>query len=76
MPEKGDVSEQWRTLQNEELHDLCRSPSIVRVVSGTWLGWGYKKCIHNFGGGKPVRRFHFEDQEETWRITLRMILGG
>jgi hypothetical protein len=29
---KGEVSEQFRMLQNEELRDLSQSPNIVRIV--------------------------------------------
>jgi hypothetical protein len=32
-PKREEVSGGWRTLQNEELHNLYTSPNIVRVIS-------------------------------------------
>jgi hypothetical protein len=32
IPERDDVSEQFRILHNKELHDLYRLPSIGRTV--------------------------------------------
>jgi hypothetical protein len=31
-PKKDEVTEVWRKLHNEELHDLYSSPTIVRVM--------------------------------------------
>jgi hypothetical protein len=31
-PKKGDVAGGWRTLHNEQLHNLYTSPDIVRVI--------------------------------------------
>jgi len=31
-PEKGEVTEEWRKLHNEELNDLYSSSSTVRVI--------------------------------------------
>jgi len=29
---RDEVTGEWRKLHNEELNDLCSSPSIVRVI--------------------------------------------
>jgi hypothetical protein len=31
-PKRNDVTGEWRKLHNEELHDLCCSPNILRVI--------------------------------------------
>ena len=34
-----DENGEWRRLHNEELHSLCRSPNIVRVIKSKRLRW-------------------------------------
>jgi len=47
----------WRRLDNEELHNLYISPTIIRVIKSRWVSWGMtcsmdrrdEKCIQYFG---------------------------
>ena len=36
---KRDANGEWRRLRNEELHNLYRSPNIVRVLKSRILRW-------------------------------------
>jgi hypothetical protein len=31
-PERDELTEEWRKLNNEELQDLYSSPSIIRII--------------------------------------------
>jgi hypothetical protein len=31
-PKRDEDTEGWRKLRNEELHNLCSSPSIIRII--------------------------------------------
>ena len=35
----GDENGEWRSLLNEEIHSLYRSPNIVRVIKSRRLRW-------------------------------------
>jgi hypothetical protein len=36
---RDEVTEEWRKLHNEELHDLYTSPTIVRVMKSRITRW-------------------------------------
>jgi hypothetical protein len=38
-PRRDVVAGEWRELQNEELNDLCSSPSIFRVIESRKMRW-------------------------------------
>jgi hypothetical protein len=39
----------WRELQNEELHGLYSSPSIIRVIKARRMRWAW--YLARMGGG-------------------------
>jgi hypothetical protein len=38
-PKMGEVTGEWRKLHIEELHGLCSSPNIVRVIKSRRMSW-------------------------------------
>jgi hypothetical protein len=47
-PRKDEVTGGWRRLHNEELYDLCSSPSIIRIIKSRWIScseWGEKEHV-------------------------------
>jgi hypothetical protein len=59
-PKTDEVMEGWRKLQNEELHDLYSSPSIIRMMKFMRMRWtghvsrmGEKRNMYRLLTGKP-----------------------
>jgi hypothetical protein len=51
-PEIDEVTEGWRKLHNEELHNLYSSPDIIRMIKSRRMRWagylvrmGKEECI-------------------------------
>jgi hypothetical protein len=38
-PKRDEVTGGWRKLHNEELHNLCSSPSIIRMIKSRSMSW-------------------------------------
>jgi hypothetical protein len=60
-PKRDQVMGGWRKLHNEELHNLCSSPSIIRIIKSRRMRWaGHVVCMGAKGNacrvlvGKPV----------------------
>ena len=72
-----------RRLHNEELHSLCRSPNIVRVIKSRRLRWAghvarmeesrsaFKILIGKSAGKRPLGR-----PRRRWEDNIRMDLEG
>jgi hypothetical protein len=60
---RDGVTEGWRELHNEELHDLYCSPSIIRIIKSRRMRWaghvariGEKRNVYRLLVGKPEGR--------------------
>jgi hypothetical protein len=68
VPKRDEVTGDWIKLNNEELHDLYSSPTIVRgdkikknEMGGTCSADGVRRCVYtvlveNFGVKRPLGR--------------------
>jgi hypothetical protein len=38
-PKRDEVTDKWRKLHNEEVHDIYSSPSIIRIIKSRRMRW-------------------------------------
>jgi hypothetical protein len=76
---REEVTSEWRKLNNEKLHDLYSSPTIVNVIKSSRMRWAghvarmgeersvYRVLVENLEGkillGRP--RYRWEDNIEA-----------
>jgi hypothetical protein len=71
----------WRKLHNKELHDLCSSPSIIRIMKSRRMRWaghvarmGEKRNVYRLLVGKPEGRRPLGRPRCRWLDNIRMDL--
>jgi hypothetical protein len=53
-PKRDEVRRKWRSLHNEELHDLYSSPNVIRAIKSRGMIWaGY---VARMGDGSGLYR--------------------
>jgi hypothetical protein len=78
---KREEDGSWRKLYNDELHSLCSSLNIVKVIKSRRMRWAgpvarMGQVFTEFWLGGPKVRDHWEDLDVGGRITLRRTLGS
>jgi hypothetical protein len=80
-PKRDEVTEEWKKLHNEELHDLYSSPSIVRIIKARRMRWvwhvarmGEKRNAYRLLVGKPEGRRPLARPRCRWLDNIRMDL--
>jgi hypothetical protein len=81
-PKKGEVTVEWGKLLNEELHDLCSSPSIIRIIKSRRMRWaghiarmGKKRNAYRSLVGKAEGERLIGRRKRRWVDNIRMDLG-
>jgi hypothetical protein len=80
-PKRDQVTGEWRKLHNEELHDLCSFPSIIKVVKSRKMRWtgyvartGEKRNAYGLLMGKPEGKRPLGGPKLRWVDNIRMNL--
>jgi hypothetical protein len=81
-PKRDEVTGEWRKLHNKELHDLCSSPSIIRIIMLRKMRWdghvarmGEKRSAYRLLMGKPEGKRPLGRPRHRWVNNIRMGLG-
>jgi hypothetical protein len=80
-PKRDEVTGEWRKLHNEEFHDLCSSPTIIRIIkarrmrcAGHVARMGKKRNAYLLLVGKPEGRRPLGRPRRRWLDNIRMDL--
>jgi hypothetical protein len=78
-PRRGEVTEEWRRLHNEELNDLYSSPNIVRVIksrrmrcAGQVARMGGERGVYRVLVGKPEGKRPLGRPRRRWVDNIRI----
>jgi hypothetical protein len=78
-PKRDEVTGGWRKLNNEELHGLYSSPSIIRVIKARRMRWaghlermGKVRGAYNILVGRPEGRRPLGRPRRRWEDNIKM----
>jgi hypothetical protein len=81
-PKRDEVTAEWRKLHNKELHDLCSSQSIIRIIKSRRIRWaghvtrmGEESNAYRLLVGKPEGKRPLGRPRRRWVDNIRMDLG-
>jgi hypothetical protein len=80
-PKRDGVAGGWRKLNNEELHNLYSSPSIIRIIKSMRMRWaghvariGEKRNVYRLSVGKTEGRRPLGRPRRKWIDNIKMDL--
>jgi hypothetical protein len=62
-PKRDEVKGGWKKLCNEELHNVCSSPRIIRMIKSRRMRWPGHVATWPHGGGVYIG-YLWESQKE------------
>ena len=81
-PKRDEVTEEWRTLHNEQLNDLYNSLNIIRAIKLRRTRWArYVACTGSGTGayrvlvGKPEGKRQLGRPRSRWEENIKMYQG-
>jgi hypothetical protein len=81
-PKREEVTEGWRKLHNEELHNLYSSPRIIRMIKSRRMRWvghvsrmGEKRNAYRILVGNPEGKRPLGRPMRRWVDNIKMDLG-
>jgi hypothetical protein len=81
-PRRDEVMGDWRKLHNEEHHNFCSSPNIIRMTKSRRMRWaghvarmGETRNAYGILVGKPERKRPLGRQRSRWVHNIKMDLG-
>jgi hypothetical protein len=81
VPKRDEVTEEWRKLHNEELHNLFSSPDIIMQVKSRRMRWaghvarmGEERKVYKVLVGKPEGNRRLGRPRRRWEDRIRMDL--
>jgi hypothetical protein len=79
---RDEVTGGWRTLHNEELHNIYSSPSIIRMIKSRRMRWaghvartGEKRNAYRILVGNPEGKRPLGRPRRRWVDNIKMDLG-
>jgi hypothetical protein len=80
-PKRDEETGGWRKLHNEEFHNLCSSPSIIRIIKPRRMRWAghvarmeEKRNAYNILAGKPEGKTPLGRPRRRWVDNIQMDL--
>jgi hypothetical protein len=81
VPKRDEVTGDWRKLHNEELHNLCSSQNIIRMIKSRGVSWARhvartgRRGMHiGYWRERQKERDHWEHEDVCWWKILKWIL--
>jgi hypothetical protein len=73
-PRRDEVTGGWRKTHNEELHDLCSLPSVIRIIK--WKRNMYRLLVGKPEGKRPLGTLRYKWVDNIKLDLVEIAWGG